>query len=364
MGRGAPISTSGRLSATVARDGLELTGAATLAGLVELRDDRIEQARDGRSASTVRLGSPSPRSTRCSHGSRRTRPAGSATWRVSPSRRSATTRTRPGRACSTSPSRVARRVCRWSAISGARRLEAHYYEDAPLVARTSVPRHEAMATRGRRRARARRLPRADGQRRRTPKPLEVDVTLRVDIYQHAATRRRRSVHRGDARSGGGPPAHAHGRDPDAQELAPRRRESPRPALHRGARRRATTARTSSARSRRRTPTAPRSCRRTPRSAGSAAGDRRGGAGQLWRERAFAGEWIEEQQGDGTWRWRRSRRRCAGDVAPPPPAVASVRRRLLAPGRGVGQSLPGAGAGAATERQAGVAVDGPIPSLSA
>ena len=42
--------------------------------------------------------------------------------------------------------------------------------------------------------------------------------------------------------------------------------------------------------------------------------------QLWRERAFPGEWIEQQQPDGTWKWVQKRRGdSVGGVSPAPPA---------------------------------------------
>jgi uncharacterized protein YdbL (DUF1318 family) len=43
--------------------------------------------------------------------------------------------------------------------------------------------------------------------------------------------------------------------------------------------------------------------------------------QLWRERAFPGEWIEQQQPDGTWKWVQKRGNDTGrggSTAPPAP----------------------------------------------
>jgi len=42
--------------------------------------------------------------------------------------------------------------------------------------------------------------------------------------------------------------------------------------------------------------------------------------QLWRERAFLGEWIEQQQPDGTWKWVQKRKGdSGGGVSPAAPA---------------------------------------------
>jgi hypothetical protein len=44
--------------------------------------------------------------------------------------------------------------------------------------------------------------------------------------------------------------------------------------------------------------------------------------KLWRERAFPGEWIEVQGPDGTWQWAQQRAGDAAvDVVPPPPSIS-------------------------------------------
>jgi len=42
--------------------------------------------------------------------------------------------------------------------------------------------------------------------------------------------------------------------------------------------------------------------------------------ELWRERAFPGEWIEMQQPDGTWQWVQKRAEEPPSAAPTPPPV--------------------------------------------
>jgi len=42
---------------------------------------------------------------------------------------------------------------------------------------------------------------------------------------------------------------------------------------------------------------------------------------MWRERAFPGEWIEQQQADGTWQWVQKR---TGEPAPAEPALPPAR----------------------------------------
>src|SRR5262249_60206913 len=44
---------------------------------------------------------------------------------------------------------------------------------------------------------------------------------------------------------------------------------------------------------------------------------------MWRERAFPGEWIEQQQADGTWQWVPKRTGEAAPGEPGPPAAGGV-----------------------------------------
>src|SRR5262249_21173005 len=53
---------------------------------------------------------------------------------------------------------------------------------------------------------------------------------------------------------------------------------------------------------------------------------------LWRERAFPGEWIEQQQPDGTWKWVQKRSGDSGggvSPAPPAPQLRSAAERCTA-----------------------------------
>ncbi len=159
----------------------------------------------------------------------------------------------------------------------------------------------------------------------TPKPLEVDVTLRVDIYQHQGSR---------------PAGAAPGSDEETAEEQARRRDRMAEVQSFKNSRLVGEDRTGRLRILQQAPgkyglyveetVAAENADRLILMRAEAA-DRRVSLATVeaeraaqWRERSFAGEWIEDRQPDGSWRWVQKRLtnddapRLRTDSTPPPP----------------------------------------------
>jgi len=144
----------------------------------------------------------------------------------------------------------------------------------------------------------------------TPKPLAVDITMRVDIYQHAPA----AGQTADQSAGEGPEVRRRARMAEIQTLKNSRlvgenRRGLLTVLETPPGEYGTyVQRTAAAENADRTAlmNARAAAQREPLSRVEAEEAR------LWRERSFPGEWTEIQEPDGVWRWRQKQ----AEQAPP------------------------------------------------
>ena len=161
----------------------------------------------------------------------------------------------------------------------------------------------------------------------TPNPLKVDVTMRVDIFQHA---------RQTADDTGERPAEP---EPSAKEAIESRRRDRMAEIQRFKNSRLVGEDRYGLLDVREAPAGPYG-QRVKETVDAENADRKAlmkalatehhvaqsrieaDQAALWRDRAFPGEWIEQQQPDGTWQWVQKRAGASGEAGSPragPPA---------------------------------------------
>jgi uncharacterized protein YdbL (DUF1318 family) len=161
----------------------------------------------------------------------------------------------------------------------------------------------------------------------TPKPLEVDVSMRVDIFQHA-----RQTAGDDTREQPSEP------EATAKETIESRRRDRMPEIQRFKNSRIVGENHYGLLTIREPPPGPYG-ERVKQAVDDENDDRKAlmktlaaehrvalsrieaDQAALWRERAFAGEWIEQQQADGTWQWVQKR---AGEPSVAEPTLPPAR----------------------------------------